>query len=211
MKKFFLGLSVLLVALQHITAQDVQVNGKTFQTVKKTVLNTETGYYQLKEKGKRGAKQESYIKIGDQFHTTVFTETELKNFFNTGKMSSLGRREKATFRDSLKIEYINKGAKKIFILAKGSQLNVFEYLGEVKDLFAALEDDDPRPEGELKECEDGCLGRKYDECEAEFGEGNTVCWNDMIYCLLRCNKEFGRLSNRLLSYKLTVNEVKITR
>lgn len=49
--------------MQHITAQDVQVNGKTFQTVKKTVLNAETEFFQLKEKGKSGrSASQNYIK-----------------------------------------------------------------------------------------------------------------------------------------------------
>jgi hypothetical protein len=46
----FVGICMILLAMQHITAQDVQVDGKDFQTVKKTVLNGETGFYQLKEK-----------------------------------------------------------------------------------------------------------------------------------------------------------------
>lgn len=212
MKKTTLAIAVLLIAVHSTCAQDVQVNGKTLQTVKKTVLNAETGYYQLKEKGKRDAQQESYIKTGGKFHKTVFTEAELKNFFNNGKISSLGKMEKAIFRDSMKISYIDKGSKKILFSIKGNQLNVFEYFGEVKDLFSSLENDDEdnRPEGELKDCEDGCMGRKYDECEEEFGVGNDVCFNDMILCIIRCRKAFDRTKG-LVNYTLSVNAVKITR
>ena len=212
MKKILLAITILSIAAQNVSAQEIQIDGKAFQTVKKTVLNDKTGFYQLKQKGETGAKQEAYIKIDNKFHKTVFTETELKNFLKTGKISSLGRMEKATFRDSLKIKYIDKGVKKIFVSIKGNQLNVFEYLGGVKDLFASLEqDEDNRPEGELRDCEDGCFGRKYDECEAEFGVGNDVCFVDMIHCLLRCHRAFGRKGNDLINYSLTVNAVKISR
>jgi hypothetical protein len=88
---------------------------------------------------------------------------------------------------------------------------VFEYLGGAKDLFASLEQEDNRPAGELKDCEDGCLGRKYDECKEEFGVGNDVCFDDMLSCLLKCHKAFGLLGKGLLSYSLTVNAVKISR
>ena len=50
-----------------------QTDGKTFQTVKKTVLNPSTEFYILKEKGKSGAKQESYIKTANQFYKIVFS------------------------------------------------------------------------------------------------------------------------------------------
>ncbi len=127
MKKLFIGLCVLLVVLQHTTAQDVQVNGKTFQTVKKAVLNTETEFFRLKEKGKSGrSASQNYIKTNGTYYETIFTESELKNFVSTGELSNLGKVVKKQFSKGNKIAFVDKGDVIIIVWIKNNQLKVVE-------------------------------------------------------------------------------------
>ncbi len=222
MKKIFVAIAILLIVTNITIAQDVQVNGKTFQTVKKTVLNSETGFYQLKEKGKIGAKQESYIKTGNQFHKTVFTETELKNFIQTGNVSSLGKIEREKITDSTGIKYLNKGSKKVFFTAKKNLLTVYEYTVKANDISIKAklsndEDQGPQETDEWKECVSGCF-QIEDECKEEFGPqpeypDHNVCNDDWTDCYTRCNTVFSRggKGGNLVKYIITVNAVKITR
>lgn len=214
MKTLLLICFVFLASLV-LSAQEVKIDGKVFQTVKKTVLNDKTEYYQLKEKGKPGATKQSYIKTGGGFHKTVFTETELKDFFRTGKVSDLGKMEIGTVRDSLKIKYINKGGKKIFVSVNGNRLKVYEYNGGLEDMFISSKkagNDSPRsPE------ETSCIETK---CEPAFNDCQSIivhegsdegCYSAWLDCVCECELASRNGANLFIRYVLPINVDKIIR
>ena len=72
-----------------ISAQDAQIDGKSYETVRKVNLNADAEFVKLKQKSAGTASGESYIKVNNEYAKTSFTAAALKNFFATGKLSIL--------------------------------------------------------------------------------------------------------------------------
>ena len=201
MKNIYIGICLTLLAMQHITAQDVQVNGKTFQTVKKTVLNAETEFFQLKEKGKSGrSASQNYIKTKGAYYETIFTENELKNFVSTGELSNLGKIVKRQFSKGNKIAFIDKGDVVIILWIKNNQLKFIEISQidmvrrlkpTVKGRLAGSSGDSNQPTNDdYIRCRDDCMNTLDNPNDpTDIGcidEGDGACNEWLGECVFAC-------------------------
>lgn len=177
-------LLLFTLSLSNSYAQDIQIDGKTFQTVKKTVLNTDIEYYLLKEKGKANAKNQAFVKSNGTYNKTIFKETEFKNFIAKGTVSSLGTLVTKTISGK-EIMYIDKGSALAFFSIVNKTLNLIEHTGNIEDLFEdalgvkAL--DDAPGSGGRADC--------YERCRQAFtGEGCGTSNYDCAYHFFKCRR-----------------------
>lgn len=92
-----------------ISAQETQIDGKSYETTRKVNLNTETDFVKLKQKSSGTTNEESFIKVNNEYTKTSFNATSLKNFFTTGKLSSLGTVKKTKIAGQ-PVTYIDNGS-----------------------------------------------------------------------------------------------------
>lgn len=180
-------LLLFTLSLSNSYAQEIQIDGKTFQTVKKTVLNTETEFYQVKENVGTVRESSSYIKSDNKYFKTVFTELEWKTFFKKGTISSLGKISKFEIGKSRFLNYINKGKTTILFKINKGSIKIMEFPVDMIVLFPTGPDGWTTDEG--KACGAGCKA-KYDECKEEFGpqtdDSDDPCSSDLTDCVDRC-------------------------
>lgn len=89
--------------------QDTQIDGKSYETIRKVNLNPDAEFVKLKQKSAGTASGESYIKVNNEYAKTSFTAAALKNFFATGKLSSLGTVKKTILAGN-PVMYIDNGS-----------------------------------------------------------------------------------------------------
>ena len=147
MKKQFYAVSFLLlgiccVLVPGVYAQSITINGGTYAVLSNTTLNTQTSYYQVTDKSVAGALPQSYIKVGNTYSKTVFGETELKTFFQTGLLSSLGKMGSMRVTvgtDIITFTYIDKGTCKVLFTNNVKDTTGFyEYTGTAAGLATAI-------------------------------------------------------------------------
>lgn len=223
MKKIILALFIFNTAITY--GQDVKIDGKTFQTVKKTELNAEIEYYQLKEKGNVASKSQSYIKRGGEFTKTIFSEAELKKFVSTGKMSSFGTIKEKQLNQKRKITYviksdiliiISKKEKTVYFLEINDKRLAERLIGSDK---ATKSDDNGGPDSD-EECPgDCCAGDCLVEwvgssdgssggCIFETQEQRQACVDGFANCLEKCSKSPARdkPGNNIHLYAITLKK-----
>jgi len=173
-----------------LNAQDVQIKGKQFEITSQRQINSDVGYYRLKEKSNHKAGNHSYIKTNGDFHKTVFTESELKSFFAKGTISSFGKISELRVSKKRKVKYVNKGRVSVLFAINKGQLIVLEYAGDVKVLFR---DNGNGPSTGRIKCGRGCK-KQLDECDKEFGpqgdDSDDPCFMEFIGCINACDDAF---------------------
>lgn len=230
MKKTLLALAVLLLAANIIKAQDIQIDGKIFQTVKKTILNADIEYYRVKEKSSSQVQSQSYIKRGKDFTKTVFSELELKKFISTGKISSLGIIKEKQVNEKQKITYIIKSGVTVLLKKEKSRIKILELHDKVfadyllgirtaaKTGDNGVDDDDiivHRDRGCVKGCFDDFWGSEDGSnggCLSETVEQARECERQLQGCYDACPMESGlsgKPGNSLHLYAITLKGIAI--
>jgi hypothetical protein len=189
MKKYFYYLIVityysLTCLLNTAKAQDIQVEGKSYQVVSKQSLTTEVEFVTLKTKG-LSSSAGSFIKKDNTYYKTVFTLSQLKSFFSTGKLSSLGKVKKVKIA-AITINYIDNGSSLVIIKYNKQEIGFIEISDEKTVLLVRSNvvkaSDDNEPGGStgdpLLDCGVDCL-EKYIGCgnSAACHSSYTKCWN----------------------------------
>lgn len=169
-----------------VFAQEIQVHGKTYETEKNIILNKDAEFVKLKPKGSDISIGESYIKVNKKYNKTNFTASELKNFFNNGSLSSLGK-VKNTKIATKPVKYIDKGSSIVIINYNKDAIGFIEIHNNnliltVRNNFAkALDDNDPggTTGDPLLDCGVDCLDKyiacgNSTSCQSAYG----TCWSD---------------------------------
>lgn len=165
-------------------AQDIQVDGKSYQAVSKQSLTIGVEFVTLKTKVLPSSVG-SFIKKDNSYYKTVFTLVQLKNFFSTGKLSSLGKVKKAKIA-ATQINYIDNGLSLVIIKYNKLEIGFIEINDEKTVLLVrnnvVKASDDNEPGGStgdpLLDCGVDCLN-KYIGCgnSAACHSSYTKCWN----------------------------------
>jgi len=111
-KSFFSPFVVFLSFTSFCTSaygQEPEIDGKIYQTISKVNLNADADFVKLKQKSGGTVNGESYIKVNNEYTKTSFNATALKNFFTTGKLSSLGAVKKTKIAGQ-PVTYIDNGS-----------------------------------------------------------------------------------------------------
>lgn len=91
-----------------VYGQETQIDGKSYETIRKVNLTTDAEFVKLKQKSAGTASGESYIKVNNEYAKTSFTAAALKNFFEqvtfitrNGKENNIGREPGYVYRQRL--------------------------------------------------------------------------------------------------------------
>lgn len=109
------------------SAQEVQIDGKTYEVIKKENLNASTEFIKLKVKGGK-SEGESFIRLNNEYYKTNFSAAALKGFLSTGKLSSLGVVKKTKIAGN-----------SIIYIDNGSIISIISYNKEVTGIIELLD------------------------------------------------------------------------
>lgn len=189
MKKNLCTLSICLVTILSLNAQGIVLNGKSFQTISKINLSSQADYIQLKQEGLKDAPLENYIKSGGKYHKTIFKAEELKNFINTGAISSLGAVSEKKMGKAT-INYLDKSTTIVVFYYTKKTLQVLEVETNEKDFFNESDgpvalDNEPGEGSELEKC--------YARCEVAFKYDGTYQERYLYFkCRIGCRKKYSQ-------------------
>jgi len=188
-KSLFIPVTVFLFFTTFCTAvygQDTQIDEKSYETVRKVNLNADAEFVKLKQKGGGAANGESYIKVNNEYAKTSFTAAALKNFFATGKLSSLGAVKKTKMAGQPVI-YIDNGSSIAIVNYNKEAIGFIEILNQKQiltlrnSIAKASDDDDPGGStgDPLLDCGVECLNT-YIACgsSALCRSAYKKCWSD---------------------------------
>jgi hypothetical protein len=215
-KSSFIPAAVVLFFTSFCTsayAQDTQIEGKSYETISKVNLTSEAEFVKLKQKSAVTTSDESFIKVNNEYAKTSFTAAALKNFFTTGKLSSLGTVKKTKMAGN-PVTYIDNGSSIAIVNYNKEAIGFIEIVNQKQVLALrnriakASNDDDPGGStgDPLLDCGVVCLNT-YIACgnSALCRSAYKKCWSD---CKNRHQSQGGSGSSPSY-YILSINALAI--
>lgn len=168
----------------------VTINSTAYVVNAKKQLATGVEYYTMKPASAK-AKAATFLRTGDTYRPTVFTQAQYETFLKTGKVSSFGKVQTMTV-NGMTLRYVTSGTSTAFFATKrnGRDVNILEYVGNPQVL--AVDNDDTGGGGMNPDqlvCRRGCLSSS-DECHEEYGQDDEECTWGFLECLLFCEEIF---------------------
>ncbi|HQW44247.1 MAG: hypothetical protein IPP02_09010 [Chitinophagaceae bacterium] len=196
-----------------VSAQETQIDGKSYETIRKVNLNADADFVILKQKSTGTTNEESFIKVNNEYTKTSFTAAALKNFFTTGKLASLGTVKKSKIAGK-SIIYIDKGSSIVIVSYSKEAIGFIDIQDEktvlsARNSFAqAYDDNDPGGStgDPFLDCGVDCLGI-YISC------GNSAsCKSAYRECYLDCKRKYPSRNgsgNNTSNYIIPLNKLAV--